>query len=222
MNLRGEYMYYLKSRLLLLDKIKAYFTHDKDVFDVFGVDVFCGEMGSGKTISMIDWVYHLMKTYKKCLLVTNLDVSFPGVSFDRVIPYVSFQDFYHYHNDDFGIIYMIDEMQIEANNIDKLSSSDSKALNTFFTQLRSKHIYVVGSTPNFSRLSKLVRENFKTLVVCHNKGLKQTNKYFCRHSQEDKFVVDGNLNLELFDEYSFYHTRFLYGLFNTFECQGGI
>lgn len=213
-------MGYLFSRMLMLEQVRK--KRLNKVFDLFGIDVFCGEMGSGKSLSMVKWVYYLMRKYDDCILVTNMKVNFPNVAGHRIFVYRDFSDFYLHFNWDKGCIYMLDEMQIETGNIDKLSSADSKLLNTFFTQLRSRHVYVVCSTPNFSRLAKLVRENFRNLVVCSNIRLKQINRIYSREVQSDEFVIDGKIDMQIYNEYSFYHSKALYALYDTHECQGGV
>lgn len=53
--------------------IKDLYLLDTDVFRSYGFWCFCGLGGSGKTISMVDYLIQMRKKYPKLLILTNFD-----------------------------------------------------------------------------------------------------------------------------------------------------
>lgn len=192
------------------------------MFPCWGFVCYCGQMGAGKTLSMVREVDYILSNFPKCLLVTNIRLNTFPYDGKRVFKYHNFEDLYKFDNGDDGIIYMIDELQVEANNIDKLSSSDSKLLNRYLTQLRSKHVLIMSTSPNFSRIAKIFRENYFAIVICHQAfyGLAQRNLTIQRADMSDRSILEECIEIEKGHYNFFFRTKKLYSLYNTFACQG--
>lgn len=136
---------------------------DKEIFVPNGLTCFCGVQGSGKTLSAVMYVRRLMELYPKCLCVTNISLNF---SDDRIIPYTGVNQMHSMENGKYGIIFLLDEIQIEFNSL------ESKQMNSpvfeLVCQQRKQRKHIVGTTQTFGRLAKPFREQFKNVVLCSN------------------------------------------------------
>lgn len=60
--------------------------NNKDYFYADGLVCFCGEQGSGKTLSAVNYVYNLLKKYPNVKLVTNIELKeYPIITFSDYI-----------------------------------------------------------------------------------------------------------------------------------------
>ena len=88
-------------RRLVLDK----FTLDPDRFDTYGIHVFCGEQGSGKSIAAIHFIKMIKERNPACKIASNIDLDFMDSlidSSDEIISSV---------NGSFGQVVYLDEIQ---------------------------------------------------------------------------------------------------------------
>ena len=138
-------------------------SHNPDIFQPSGLTCFCGVQGSGKSLSAVLYVKKLLDMYPRCLCVTNITLNF---SCDRIVPYEGIEQMHDIQNGDFGVIFLLDEIQIEFNSL------ESKQMNTpifeLVCQQRKQRKHIVGTTQVFGRLAKPFREQFKFVVLCDN------------------------------------------------------
>ena len=163
-------------------------------FKSFGTIVFCGEMGSGKSLSANRFINDLVKAKEDLLVISNT----PCVYCDSV-PYMGLETVENADNGDRGIILFFDEIQNQfPSTISKELSDDWIKLLSF---LRKKHILIVGTAPIFSRLAKPFRESFEFVVLTDNCffGLIQHNIWL-KCNVESKAIGDG-------DEENTHHMR---------------
>lgn len=145
-------------RRFLEDKM----TTDPDIFDIFGVHIFCGEQGSGKTVAMIHFIKQIMERNPACKLSSNIDISFQDGRIN------DWTDILNTNNGKYGQIVVLDEIQ------NWFSSNESKnfppQMLTEITQQRKQRKIVVGTAQVFNRIAKPIREQitmiYKPLTVC--------------------------------------------------------
>ena len=129
-----------------------------------GIICFCGEQGSGKTLSAIHYVYNLASAFPRLKVVTNV-----GITWDlenEVIPYTGPEQMLELDNGDFGIVFFLDEMHIEFNSLE--SKGMDAHIFELVSQQRKARKHIVGTSQVFGRLAKPFREQFKLAVCCDN------------------------------------------------------
>ena len=180
-----------------------------DWFVPDGIIVFTGSQGTGKTLSAVRYVVDLMEEYPKCLLCTNVQIDRYE---DRQVWFDSVAKFKELDNGEYGVIYLIDEIQLLFNSLE----SKNLDLNLFTTicQQRKKRKHIVGTSQVFNRISKGFREQFKYAVMCTNVfGVLQWNKIV----KGDDVTVDdsGNVVTDKFYRAWWFHSPDLYNLYDT-------
>lgn len=196
----------------LFKSIKYKIQFDKDHPDWFvpdGIIVFTGSQGTGKTLSAVRYVVDLMEEYPKAILCTNVQIN----KFeDRQVWFDSVEKFKSVNNGEYGVIYLIDEIQLLFNSLE----SKNLDLNLFTTicQQRKKRKHIVGTSQVFNRISKGFREQFKYAVMCTNVfGVLQYNKIV---KGEDVTVDDsGNVVTDKVSRAWWFHSPDLYNLYDT-------
>lgn len=129
-----------------------------------GIICFCGEQGSGKTLSAVHYVYKLASSFPRIQVVTNV-----GLTWDLpnlVIPYLGPHQMLELDNGDYGIVFLLDEMHIEFNSLES-KGMDSNIFE-LVSQQRKARKHIVGTSQVFGRLAKPFREQFKFAVCCDN------------------------------------------------------
>lgn len=139
---------------------------DPDALGVSGLICFCGVQGSGKTLSAVLYLKNLMRQYPKALVVSNITLSDQICDQKKIIPYTGIQQMHDLQNGDYGVIFLLDEIQIEFNSL------ESKQMNIpvfeLVCQQRKQRKHIIGTTQVFARLAKPFREQFKYCVLCDN------------------------------------------------------
>lgn len=129
-----------------------------------GILCFCGEQGSGKTLSAVHYVYNLASAFPRCQVVTNV-----GLTWDLpndIISYTGPEQMLELDNGDYGIIFLLDEMHIEFNSLE--SKGMDAHIFELVSQQRKARKHIVGTSQVFGRLAKPFREQFKYAVCCDN------------------------------------------------------
>lgn len=129
-----------------------------------GIVCFCGEQGSGKTLSAVQYVYNICSNYPKILVVSNMELKWDLEN--EVIPYTGAEDMLKIENGEYGVIFLLDEMHIEFNSLE----SKGMDANVFelVSQQRKARKHIVGTSQVFGRLAKPFREQFKYAICCQN------------------------------------------------------
>lgn len=129
-----------------------------------GIICFCGEQGSGKTLSAMHYVYKLASAFPRIQICTNV-----GITWDLendIIPYEGPDQMLRLNNGDYGIIFFLDEMHIEFNSLE--SKGMDSHIFELVSQQRKARKHIVGTSQVFGRLAKPFREQFKYAVCCDN------------------------------------------------------
>lgn len=127
-------------------------------FKPFGLTMFTGPQGSGKTISMVDYCLELKKEYPRCKLYSNFDI----VGQDGNIK--NLNDLLKIRNGEDGVIFCIDEIQNEFSTA--ASRNFPETLLSTLTQQRKQRIHIVASSQVFTRVAKPIREQCYCVCDC--------------------------------------------------------
>lgn len=150
----GTYKKRGKLKRLLIDfprrYILDYFNSDPNYFPEYGVHIFAGEQGSGKTISMIYMIMKYQKLYPDLKVKTNFGYTKENGDITH------WKDIVCSENGSYGEIDAIDEMQ------NWFSSMQSKnfpvEMLEEITQQRKQRKCIFGTSQVWSRVGKPLRE----------------------------------------------------------------
>lgn len=135
-----------------------------DYMSVSGLMAFCGSQGSGKTLSSVLYLERLMSYYPQALVVTNLKLNPDFFDPDRIISYTGLKVLTDIDNGCYGVIYLLDEIQLEFNSLE--SKQMNMPIFEFVCQQRKARKHLIGTTQVFGRLAKPFREQFKYAISC--------------------------------------------------------
>lgn len=182
-----------------------------DFFEPEGILVFCGWQGSGKTISAVNYISQLSYWYPKAIICTNTELKSINPE-SKVIEYNGMESLTDINNGEYGVIYFIDEIQLEYNSLE----SKNIPIEVFveIAQQRKQRKHIVGTSQVYERLAKPFREQIRWIVSCKNYfGCIQFNKLIDGQTAHEK---DGNLFYESSRPYIWFHTTNLYTGYDTF------
>lgn len=134
-------------------------------FDPTGLVVFCGAQGQGKSYSACEFVLPLLKKYPKCILVTGMQLSGMFDEYkDRIFEYEGAVSLFEYSNGYEGVIFLIDEIQLEYNSLE--SKGIGPEIFSEISQMRKQRTLIVGTSQVFQRIAKPFREQIGVIVSC--------------------------------------------------------
>lgn len=172
---------------------------------------FVGPQGSGKTLSAVNYVRDLTWVYPKVKLVTNVDIK--GLNpVVEVIEYEGIKSITNVENGYEGVIFLIDEIHLEFNSLE--SKNIPIEVMVEVSQQRKQRKHIVGTSQQFLRLAKPLREQIKNLVICHNFfGLIQYNKLIDGNSIREQ---NGHIQMDIKKKSLWFHTPSLYKSYDTY------
>lgn len=133
------------------------YNRDPLEFKEYGLHMFCGEQGSGKTTAIVHLLHTMKKKYPKVKIRTNMDFTYQDGEINH------WKDIVQNDNGIYGQIEVLDEIQTW------FSSNQSKDfppdMITEISQQRKQRKMLVGSAQVFSRIAKPIREQ-TTFVYC--------------------------------------------------------
>lgn len=133
------------------------YERDPDQFKEYGLHMFCGHQGSGKTISMVHLIQSLQAKYPKLQLMTNMEM----VGEDFKLSH--WRDLIDNTNGEKGMICVLDEIQNWFNSMQ--SKNFPPEMLTEISQQRKQQKMLIGTSQVFSRIAKPIREQ-TTFVYC--------------------------------------------------------
>lgn len=161
---------YFKSNLKLPNIIETFLfkreqaKNNPDRLPCDGIICFCGEQGSGKTLSAVNYVYNLCREFPLAKVCTNLSITWDLPN--EVIPYRDVDQMLSLDNGEEGVIFLLDEMHIEFNSLE--SKGMDVHIFELVSQQRKARKHIVGTSQVFGRLAKPFREQFKYAICCDN------------------------------------------------------
>lgn len=134
------------------------FDKDPEFFKYQGLVIFEGRQGSGKTMSMVEFIMRMQQEYPLAKTTTNFGL----VSQDKVLN--SWEMLIDYKNGKQGVIVGMDELQ------NWFSSNDSKnfppEMLGIITQNRKNRRIILGTSQNFYLLAKAIRSQATEVRRC--------------------------------------------------------
>lgn len=124
----------------------------------FGLTMYCGRQGAGKTIAMTEYLERMRVKYPKALIITN----YGYINEDQ--PMKDWHDFFDIKNGTEGIIFAIDEIQNEFSSA--AWNKFPESLLSEITQQRKQRIKIVCTSQIFTRVAKQLREQCNDVVDC--------------------------------------------------------
>ena len=159
LNLRGAGDYSALSRM----------NANGDDFPYQGIWVYTGGQGTGKTLNMIHTVLELHKLYPNAKIVSNIPL------FN--IPYIKYggiDDFNEIYNGNYGIIFVLDEIQTLYSSLKSKNMDDAELF--VWSQSRKNRRVILGTSQRFTRIAKPIREQTAFNIECKSRIL-----YFYRY-----------------------------------------
>ena len=149
-------------RRLLIDFPKQFtddlFEKDPEFFKYQGLIVFEGRQGSGKTMSMVEFIMRMQEEYPLAKTTTNFGL----ISQNKELK--DWKMLIDYKNDMQGVIVGMDELQ------NWFSSNDSKnfppEMLGIITQNRKNRRIILGTSQNFYLLAKAIRSQATEVRRC--------------------------------------------------------
>lgn len=154
------------------DYIKYRYLKSYQNFFGWGIHLYVGSFGSGKTASAVRYVYNQCCKYSQLSVVTNINlVNFP--SYTKIYKLNTVDDII---NADEDCIVLIDEIGTIFNSRDFATSKSKRAvpksLFQHLCQCRKRRMQIVATVQKYNLLDKQIRDISATVTVC---------KSFSRH-----------------------------------------
>ena len=202
----------------LFDLIKYKFKFIKDhpnYFSPDGLTIFVGPQGSGKTLSAVNYVENLLNMFPKSLLVTNLYLNNYPIDNKRVFFFKNGEDLANFNNSEFGVIFLIDEIQLYFNSLQ--SKNINPDVMVQISQQRKQRKHIVATSQVFGRMAKPLREQFSNVVVCTNLlNCLQFNKLVDRDTIEEFSPNSTELKGKVLKKFFWFHSPKDYGKYDTY------
>lgn len=182
-----------------------------DYFKPEGLMIFCGEQGSGKTLSAVQYVKSLCLDYPQAVLCTNVEIKGLPASV-QVVEYDGLDCLKNLENGYLGVIYLIDEIHLEFNSLESKNIDIEVMIEV--SQQRKQRKHIVGTTQVYARLAKPFREQIRNVVICSN---------FCKVLQINRLIdgtksreENGRLITDTSKSYIWFHNPSLYDCYDTY------
>jgi len=135
---------------------------------------------------------------------------------NRVFEFVDNDDFQRYFNGEYGVIFLVDEIQLY------LSSLESKNINievvTQIAQQRKQRKHIVATSQVFGRMAKPLREQFSCVMACKEYfNAIQCNRLLDRDSLSSEESTGTNLSGEVVKKFWWIHQPEMYRRYDTYR-----
>lgn len=127
-------------------------------FNEYGMTVYAGRQGYGKTASMVEYLERMRKKYPKAIILTNFNYKYEHMKFE------DWHQFYDVRNGLDGVIFAIDEIQNEWESTKWKDFPET--LLSEITQQRKQRIKIISSTQVYTRMVKPLREQTFDVIEC--------------------------------------------------------
>lgn len=149
-------------------------------FQQYGLTIFTGMQGYGKTMSMVEKLEEIRINYPDVIICTNFGYVHQDVAL------TDWKQILEIRNEA-GVVFGIDEIQNEF-DVYKTQSFNMKILRTI-TQQRKQSIKIFATSQHFNRVSKPLREQTFEVVECYTIGGRWTFEK-CFLAEEFSAVID--------------------------------
>ena len=141
-------------RQIVIDK----YNQEPNEFTEYGLIVFTGFQGSGKTSSMVQYILDLKDRFIKAKITTNFGFSGEDMALD------DWRKLTDFNNGRQGVICALDELQNWFNS--KNSKNFPEGMLSVVTQNRKNRRVLLGTAQNFYMISKDIRTQTREIRKC--------------------------------------------------------
>lgn len=127
-------------------------------FREFGLTLYCGRQGGGKTMAMTEYLERMRKKYPEAIICTNFGYKHQNIEM------TDWKQLFEVRNGLKGVIFAIDEIQNEFNS--SAWQKFPEGLLAEITQQRKQRIKIVGTSQVYTRVVKQLREQTFEVVEC--------------------------------------------------------
>lgn len=129
-------------------------------FKLYGLRLYTGRQGAGKTIGMVHDLERYRRRYPHCKIYTNFGYHY------QTAPLKSLNDLLNpkLKNGTDGVIFAIDELQNEFSSA--VSKDFPESLLSQITQQRKQRVCILATSQVFTRVAKPLREQTYIVIVC--------------------------------------------------------
>lgn len=180
------------------------------LFKEYGLTIYCGRQGAGKTIGMTEYLERMKKKYPDCIIVTNFGYR------RQDYPMEGWRDLVEIRNGVAGVIFAIDEIQNEYDSTKWKNFPES--LLSQVTQQRKQRVKIVCTSQVYTRVVKQLREQCFEVVECRTL-LGRWTFLRCFDAEDYNIVIDSpekKQKLHRIWRYSFIQTDFLRELYDSY------
>lgn len=208
---------------LFYDFLVYIFYRKNRLFYGWGIHLFTGKFGQGKTSLMVIKAYDLCEKYPQLNVVTNLKLTnFPEHT--RIIPLNNAHDIL---NAPKNSLVLIDEIGTIFNSRDFSSGKKAvpKPVFQHLSQCRHRHMMIMGTVQRFNLLDKQIRDISATVTECHASFPHPFSRKLtgiCFDISEYEALVQNPMYLpRVFDSYVMIQTEKYRHLYDTMEMVSG-
>jgi len=199
-----------------------------------GTMIYVGPQGSGKTLSAVRYLLALMEQYPKAIVCTNIELTdFPfnahldpeathGWAYNKgvepednrpIVEYVGLDCLKFLMNDYQGVIYLIDELHLELNSLESRNIDINVMIE--ISQQRKQRKHIIGTSQEFMRLAKPLREQVRDIVLCRCLfGRMQSNRLLDGATAVE--TSGGHVDAVIRKKSFFWHTPAMYKAYDTY------
>lgn len=185
-------------------------------FSEYGLTMFCGRQGGGKTTALVEYLERMRIKYPNCIIVTNFGY------INETCPLDSWHDLLTVRNGDKGVVFAIDEIQNEFST--NAWKDFPEGLLGEITQQRKQKIKIVATSQIYTRVVKQLREQCYEVAECRTLAGRWT-RVRLYDAEDYNSIVDSNslekkFKLPRKKSYSFIQTddfRCLYDSYKKIE-----
>lgn len=212
--------------LSIADDVKSLFSKkhgDTPVFDLYGVHIFSGRVGCGKTISMVRRARAIKQQYPNVKILSNFscDISDGYITcWEDVVNAQNIDD----HGVNQGVLFLFDEIHLTFDSQGWRNAPDN--LLEYISLQRHLHKCIFGASQVWTRVNKVIKEQTDYVIECKsyfnarlivNKCYTNEN-YQINGTQKDS----GQRSRPVVYKDSFCATNKLRSLYNTDEIIKGL
>lgn len=128
------------------------------LFKEYGVTMYCGQQGAGKTVAMTEYLERMRLKHPNALIVTNYGYIHQTHEFN------DWKDFFEIRNGADGVIFAIDEIQNEFNN--RAWKNFPEELMSEITQQRKQKVKIVCTAQEYLDVAVQLRRQSFFIVDC--------------------------------------------------------
>lgn len=193
-------------------------------FNYWGLHLFLGKFGGGKTISAVRWCYNICKKHKGVTVLTNLTL-FDFPEHTTIIKLVNSKQILDLPDKS---IVLIDEIGSIFNSRDFAGSKKSvpKPVYQLILQCRHRRIMLLGTVQRWNLLDKQLRDIADTVTECHSYFADPFSRYTTMTTydaqQYDKWFSNPLLPIKSIDYDAFIQTDELRAKYDTIEMVEGM